>query len=315
MRSPAALPRRARRRRDVDQPVVPVAAGRCGGYDVADYRDVGAFGTLDEEQRFIDDAHAHGIRVILDIVPNHTSDQHAWFVATLAASVRAHRAPATSSARDRRGWRSAPERLGSDVRRTGLGAGSRSPTERRGSGTSTCSPSSSRTSTGTTARFATSCPSTSSGSGSRTRRRRLPDRCRPRSTSRIPPCRISTFPRTTHQSSPTVSTTRSGTGRGSTTCTRVARGGRHLRPASHLRRRGLGGDSRASRCVSSVGRAAHRVTTRHRPPRRGGRTPSHGPRRHQWPRRRSSAAGYVGAQQPRHPPPRQPVSAPPTEAW
>ena len=57
-----------------------------GGYDVADYRDVEpAFGTLDEGQRFIDDAHAHGIRVILDIVPNHTSDQHAWFVAALAA--------------------------------------------------------------------------------------------------------------------------------------------------------------------------------------------------------------------------------------
>ena len=57
-----------------------------GGYDVADYRDVEpAFGTLDEGQRFIDDAHAHGIRVILDIVPNHTSDQHAWFVDALAA--------------------------------------------------------------------------------------------------------------------------------------------------------------------------------------------------------------------------------------
>ena len=57
-----------------------------GGYDVADYRDVEpAFGTLDDGQRFIDDAHAHGIRVILDIVPNHTSDQHAWFVAALAA--------------------------------------------------------------------------------------------------------------------------------------------------------------------------------------------------------------------------------------
>jgi len=57
-----------------------------GGYDVADYRDVEpAFGTLDEGQRFIDDAHANGIRVILDIVPNHTSDRHAWFVAALAA--------------------------------------------------------------------------------------------------------------------------------------------------------------------------------------------------------------------------------------
>ena len=57
-----------------------------GGYDVADYRGVEpAFGTLEDGQRFIDDAHAHGIRVILDIVPNHTSDQHAWFCAALAA--------------------------------------------------------------------------------------------------------------------------------------------------------------------------------------------------------------------------------------
>jgi alpha-glucosidase len=56
------------------------------GYDVADYRDIEpAFGTLDEAQRFIDDAHDHGIRVILDIVPNHTSDAHAWFVAALAS--------------------------------------------------------------------------------------------------------------------------------------------------------------------------------------------------------------------------------------
>ena len=70
-----------------------------GGYDVADYRDVEpAFGTLDDGQRFIDDAHAHGIRVILDIVPNHTSDQHAWFAAALAAGPGSRAsAPATSS--------------------------------------------------------------------------------------------------------------------------------------------------------------------------------------------------------------------------
>ena len=57
-----------------------------GGYDVADYRNVEpAFGTLDDAQLLIDEAHAAGIRVILDIVPNHTSDEHPWFQAALAA--------------------------------------------------------------------------------------------------------------------------------------------------------------------------------------------------------------------------------------
>ncbi len=57
-----------------------------GGYDVADYRDIDpAFGTLDEALALIRDAHAHGLRVLLDIVPNHTSDEHPWFAAALAA--------------------------------------------------------------------------------------------------------------------------------------------------------------------------------------------------------------------------------------
>ena len=57
-----------------------------GGYDVVDYRDVDPlFGTLDDAVEFIDDAHRHGIKVLLDIVPNHTSDQHPWFQAALAA--------------------------------------------------------------------------------------------------------------------------------------------------------------------------------------------------------------------------------------
>ena len=55
------------------------------GYDVADYRDIDpAYGTLEDAQTLIDEAHALGIRVILDIVPNHTSDRHAWFRAALA---------------------------------------------------------------------------------------------------------------------------------------------------------------------------------------------------------------------------------------
>ncbi|MEV6984704.1 alpha-amylase family glycosyl hydrolase [Sphaerisporangium sp. NPDC051017] len=57
-----------------------------GGYDVADYRDIEpAFGTLAEAEKFIQEAHAMGIRTIIDIVPNHGSDQQEWFVQALAA--------------------------------------------------------------------------------------------------------------------------------------------------------------------------------------------------------------------------------------
>jgi len=55
------------------------------GYDVSDYRAIEpAFGTAAEATALIAEAHALGLRVLLDIVPNHTSDQHAWFQAALA---------------------------------------------------------------------------------------------------------------------------------------------------------------------------------------------------------------------------------------
>ncbi|MFJ4875659.1 alpha-amylase family glycosyl hydrolase [Streptomyces sp. NPDC088745] len=56
-----------------------------GGYDVADYRAVDPlFGTLDDAVGLIDRAHGLGLRVIVDVVPNHTSEQHPWFRAALA---------------------------------------------------------------------------------------------------------------------------------------------------------------------------------------------------------------------------------------
>jgi alpha-glucosidase len=56
------------------------------GYDVADFRDIDPlFGSLDDAQALIDEVHAAGLRIILDIVPNHTSDEHVWFEAALAA--------------------------------------------------------------------------------------------------------------------------------------------------------------------------------------------------------------------------------------
>lgn len=58
-----------------------------GGYDVADYRDVDPrLGTLDDVDGLVRAAHGHDIRIIVDVVPNHTSDQHAWFRAALAAA-------------------------------------------------------------------------------------------------------------------------------------------------------------------------------------------------------------------------------------
>jgi alpha-glucosidase len=57
-----------------------------GGYDVADYRTIDpAFGTLGEAEKLIAEARELGIRTIVDIVPNHVSDQHPWFRAALAA--------------------------------------------------------------------------------------------------------------------------------------------------------------------------------------------------------------------------------------
>jgi alpha-glucosidase len=57
-----------------------------GGYDVADYRDIDpAFGTLAGAVAFIEEAHRLGIRVLVDIVPNHCSSSHPWFRAALAA--------------------------------------------------------------------------------------------------------------------------------------------------------------------------------------------------------------------------------------
>jgi maltose alpha-D-glucosyltransferase / alpha-amylase len=50
------------------------------GYDIADYTNINpAYGTLDDFQRFVDEAHLRGMRVITELVMNHTSDQHEWF--------------------------------------------------------------------------------------------------------------------------------------------------------------------------------------------------------------------------------------------
>ncbi|WP_219471549.1 glycoside hydrolase family 13 protein, partial [Nonomuraea rhizosphaerae] len=56
-----------------------------GGYDVADYRDIEpVFGTLDEAEKFISEAHQLDIKVIIDVVPNHSSTVSDWFREALA---------------------------------------------------------------------------------------------------------------------------------------------------------------------------------------------------------------------------------------
>ncbi|HZN71583.1 MAG TPA: alpha-amylase family glycosyl hydrolase, partial [Micromonosporaceae bacterium] len=73
-----------------------------GGYDVEDHRDIDPmFGTLADFDALLRDAHAAGLRLIVDLVPNHTSSAHPWFVEALAS------APG-SPARDRYMFRDAP---------------------------------------------------------------------------------------------------------------------------------------------------------------------------------------------------------------
>ena len=68
------------------------------GYDIADYTAINPiYGTIDHFKRFVDTAHAHNIRVLTELVVNHTSDQHPWFQ-------RARRAPKGSPERDFYVW-------------------------------------------------------------------------------------------------------------------------------------------------------------------------------------------------------------------
>ncbi len=51
------------------------------GYDISDYRDINPeYGTLEEFKEILDEAHRLGLKVLMDLVVNHTSDQHPWFI-------------------------------------------------------------------------------------------------------------------------------------------------------------------------------------------------------------------------------------------
>lgn len=71
---------------------------RDDGYDIAEYTGVSPdYGTLEDARRFIEEAHRRGLRVITELVINHTSDQHEWFQ-------RARQAPPGSPERDFYVW-------------------------------------------------------------------------------------------------------------------------------------------------------------------------------------------------------------------
>src|SRR5262245_48900080 len=68
--------------------------GKDDGYDIADYRNIHPhYGTLENFRTFIEEAHKRGLKVITELVVNHTSDQHPWFQ-------RARRAPPGSNERN-----------------------------------------------------------------------------------------------------------------------------------------------------------------------------------------------------------------------
>jgi maltose alpha-D-glucosyltransferase/alpha-amylase len=74
------------------------------GYDIADYLNIHPdYGTLADFRAFVEEAHAHGLRVITELVLNHTSDQHPWFQ-------RARTSPPGSRWRDFYIWSDTPDR-------------------------------------------------------------------------------------------------------------------------------------------------------------------------------------------------------------
>ena len=100
--------------------------GRDDGYDISDYGDINAdFGSMKDFRRFMQEAKRRDLRVVTELVINHTSDQHDWFK-------RAKRSPKGSSARDWYVWSDTDQkylgtRVISPTRRSRTGRGTRKP--------------------------------------------------------------------------------------------------------------------------------------------------------------------------------------------
>jgi maltose alpha-D-glucosyltransferase/alpha-amylase len=77
---------------------------RDDGYDVSDYTSIDPrYGTIEDFTTLLDEAHRRELRIVTELIVNHTSDQHPWFQ-------RARRAPAGSSERDFYVWSDSPDR-------------------------------------------------------------------------------------------------------------------------------------------------------------------------------------------------------------
>ena len=62
------------------------------GYDISDFRDIMEdFGTMEDFDRLLAEAHRHHIRIVMDLVVNHTSDEHAWFIESRSSRDNPHR--------------------------------------------------------------------------------------------------------------------------------------------------------------------------------------------------------------------------------
>ena len=124
------------------------------GYDISDYEDIEPmFGTLADVEELIAGVHERGMKLVMDLVVNHTSDEHAWFVES--------RSSLDSPKRDWYWWRPPGPGTSRARRAPSRPTGHRSSPVPRGATTKppmstscTCSPRSSRTSTGRTLMFA-----------------------------------------------------------------------------------------------------------------------------------------------------------------
>ena len=121
------------------------------GYDISDYQDIDPlFGTLATFDELLAGVHARGMKLVMDLVVNHSSDEHPWFVESRSSAGTTRSATGTGGGRPARAWspaRPAPSRP-TGARSSAARPGST--TRRPASTTCTCSPASSPTSTGRT---------------------------------------------------------------------------------------------------------------------------------------------------------------------
>ena len=62
------------------------------GYDISDYRAImKEFGTMEDFDRLLAEAHARGLKIVMDLVVNHTSDEHPWFIESRSSRDSAYR--------------------------------------------------------------------------------------------------------------------------------------------------------------------------------------------------------------------------------